>query len=147
MALGEDFLRAVQSCPYVAALDYNSHHCFNPAVKIAGYTRMFEGSPECISKRTWYEQYMLRCPLYSTDLTFFPLRYHPDMIVGACIELIGDPERNPLAPRKSDFLRADGYAHNCETRNEKAYNNSFGNIAGNKYPLWSAADFRRQVSF
>lgn len=66
------------------------------------------------------------------------------MIIGACIELIGNETANPLAPRKQDYLRANGYADNCETLNEKTYNHSFGNIQGNKYPLWSAADFRRQ---
>ncbi|CAB9524631.1 expressed unknown protein [Seminavis robusta] len=118
-----DFLRAVQTCPYVEALDYGTHHCFNPKVKIAGYTRMFESSPECIAKRTWY---------------------HPDMIMGACVELIGNETLNPPAPRVKDYLRAPGYAHNCETRNDRMYKNSFGKIGGNHYPLWSAADFRRQ---
>jgi Glycosyltransferase family 17 len=118
-----DFLRAVQTCPYIEALDYETHHCFNPKVKIAGYTRMFESSPECIAKRTWY---------------------HPDMILGACVELIGNETLNPLAPRVHDFLRAPGYAHNCETRNDMTYQNSFGKINGSHFPLWSAADFRRQ---
>ena len=117
-----DFLRAIQTCPYIEALDYEAHHCFNPKVKIAGFTRMFETSPECLTKsRTWY---------------------HPDMILGACIELIGDESVNPLAPRVRDYLRAPGHANNCETG--KNYESSFGNITGNKYPLWSAADFRRQ---
>ena len=119
-----DFLRAVQTCPYVEALDYESHHCFNPKVKIAGYTRMFETSPECLTKsRTWY---------------------HPDMILGACVEMIGNETLNPPAPRVRDYLRAPGYAHNCETRSYQKYQNSFGNITGNHFPLWSAADFRRQ---
>jgi len=117
-----DFLRAVQTCPYIPALDYETHRCFNPHVKIAGYTRMFETSPECLTKsRTWY---------------------HPDMILGACIELIGNETLNPPAPRVHDYLRAPGYGNNCEINHN--YNRSFGNITGNQFPLWSAADFRRQ---
>lgn len=119
-----DFLLAIKHCPYVEALDYDSHSCFNPLVKVAGYTRMFEASPECITEgRTWY---------------------HPDMIVGACVELIGNETLNPPAPRTQDFLRAPGHAHSCGTKDSIRYRESFGNISGNKFPLWSAADFRRQ---
>jgi Glycosyltransferase family 17 len=47
-----DFLRAVQTCN-VDLLDYNSHKCEN--AKILSDARVFEGSPECISEKGWWQ--------------------------------------------------------------------------------------------
>ena len=71
----------------------------------------------------------------STDLDIFT-RYNPDMIIGACIELIGDANVNPVAPREAQFIRAEGFGSSCD----KA---GLQNITDGNYPLYSAADFRR----
>ena len=110
-----DFLRALQECPHVEFLDYDSHHCHPVKARINGAARVFESSPECIAKgRAWH---------------------HPDVIIGHCIELIGNETKNPIAPRQNQFQRASGFGQNC---NEDGYNN----ITGGMFPLWSAADFR-----
>ena len=111
-----DFLRAIQQCPDIDFLDYKSHRCHWARTKIIGASRVFEASPDCIAqKRTWH---------------------HPDMIIGACIELIGDANVNPVAPREAQFIRAEGFGSSCD----KA---GLQNITDGNYPLYSAADFRR----
>lgn len=47
-----DFLRAVQTC-HVDILDYETHQCEN--AKILSDARVFEGSPECISEKGWWQ--------------------------------------------------------------------------------------------
>ena len=111
-----DFLRAIQQCPDIKFLDYNHHRCHPLLTKVIGASQVFEASPDCIAqKRTWH---------------------HPDMIIGACIELIGDENINPIAPRESQFLRAKGYGDSCEKE-------GLEKITDGNYPLYSAADFRR----
>lgn len=115
-----DFLRAIQDCPYIKDLDYENHHCRNVDAKIRGYTRVVETTPECITKdRSWF---------------------HPAMIIGNCIEEIGDPTKNIIAPRVEGFRREEGYGRDC---NLKKYNESYGQIDGDKHPLFSAGDFRQ----
>ena len=84
-----DFLRAIQTCE-VPALDYDAHRCQPDQLKILGATRVFESSPECLtSNRAWY---------------------HPDMLIGACLEGVGNETLHPRAPRKNFGLsRADGW--------------------------------------
>ncbi|CAB9513437.1 expressed unknown protein [Seminavis robusta] len=112
-----DFLRAVQQCPYVKPLDYKSHHCDNRQTKMSGFTRVFETSPECVVKdRAWF---------------------HPDMVIGACIEGIGNETRNPIAPRVNGYWRALGYASGC---NQEDFDDRV--LQGDRFPLYNAADFR-----
>ena len=111
-----DFLRAIQQCPDIRFLDYNKHRCHPLLAKGIGASQVFEASPDCIAqKRTWH---------------------HPDMVIGACIELIGDETMNPVAPRVSQFLRAEGFGSSCEKK-------GLQNVTDGHYPLYSAADFRR----
>jgi len=133
-----DFLRAIQYCPYVEALDYESHHCWNIKTKMIGSTRVFETSPECVTQgRSWF---------------------HPDLILGACIEEIGNPDHNIVAPRDG-FRRQEGYGRDCDSNPHKwedvygklpKHDNAITNDNGNaihknlKHPLWSAGDFRAQ---
>ena len=111
-----DTLRAMQLCPYVDYFDYEHHKCRtdNQKVKLIGSSRVFESSPECVTKdRAWH---------------------HPDAIIGACIEEIGDDMVHPRAERSKDHRRDDGWA-NC--------NNDVGKLPDNNtFPLWSAGDFR-----
>lgn len=115
-----DFLRAVQQCPYVEAMDYESHKCLNAKAKIVGATQVFETSPTCVTEgRAWF---------------------HPDMIIGACVEEIGDSNVHPIAPRRDGYVRADGWGHDCNTAE---WERSFGKLPNRDFhPLFSAGDFR-----
>lgn len=76
-----DFLRAVQVCE-VPALDYSAHRCNrHMRIKIMGAAQAHESSPECVTtKRMWG---------------------HPEMLIGACLEGIGDEtQQHVLAPRR-----------------------------------------------
>lgn len=111
-----DFLRAVQVCPNVEFLDHHGHRCHLDKARMIAASRVFESFPDCISKgRTWH---------------------HPSMVVGACIELIGNATLHPLAPRVDQFLRAPGFGDTCK-------NESFRSTTDGNFPLCSAADFRR----
>jgi Glycosyltransferase family 17 len=106
-----DFLRAAQECG-IPHLNYTEHECFTSKVKLAASSRVFETSPECVTDaRGWY---------------------HPDMMLGACIELIGNRSIHPIAFRDGP-RRAHGYGRACS--------HDFSKITG-KHPLWNAADFR-----
>ena len=59
-----------------------------------------------------------------------------DMVIGQCIEEIGDKTMNVIAPRDG-YRREAGYGRDCESHEK-----SFYKIEGNKYPLWNAGDFR-----
>ena len=117
-----DFLRAVQTCDDVEFVEYEKHHCRRDKVKAWSSTLVFEGSPECITKDR--------------------RGYHPDMIVGGCIEGIADEAEHPSAPRYAelsheDFLRAAGYGLEEDDWAEE------DRIVSGRYHSWNAADFRR----
>lgn len=113
-----DFLRAVQQCDGIPALEYAQHHCHHKHVKLVAVTTSFETSPECMTANR--------------------RGFHPDMIVGACIEGIGDGKVHPSAPREpGTFLRKPGYGGgDCDWSQAKR-------IKDGKYPLWDMSDFRR----
>ena len=114
-----DFLRACQVCDGIAALDYKSHYCEHSKVKLVSVTHTFETSPECITKDRH--------------------GFHPDMILGACIEGIGDTTKHAIAPREPEsFLRTTGLGlPNCDWSQEVNYAHN------NSYPLWDITDYRR----
>lgn len=116
--LTRDFLRAVQHCDGIPALDYAKHHCDHRVVKLVSVAKTFETSPECIT----------------ADRRGF----HPEMIIGACIEGIGDSDVHPSAPRENGtFLRKPGYGGNCDWSQVRRFSKN------GKYPLWDMSDFRR----
>jgi hypothetical protein len=82
-----DFLRAVQVCDGIGPFEYEKHLC-GGEVKLQAATRVYEMSPECVIHHyVWY---------------------HPDMIIGACIEMIGNHTLHPLAKRDTGgFYRLD----------------------------------------
>ena len=106
-----DYLRAAQECD-IPSLNYTYHKCYTSNVKIAASSRVFETSPECVTERRGW--------------------YHPEMVLGACIEQIGNRSVHPLAFRDGP-RRAHGWGRACT--------HDFSNIKGN-HPLWSASDFR-----
>ncbi len=112
--VSRDFLRAVQSCD-LPQFDAATENCDTPKVAVA--SMVFEGSPECMTvTRKWM---------------------HPDIILGKCIEGIGDDsfkladdERHrPFAWRKPKFTKKENYTGWPKEKTT--------------YPLWNAADFRR----
>ena len=117
-----DFLRAIQTCSDIPQFQYHNHHCHHESVKIVAKALVYESSPQCRTvKRYWF---------------------HPDIIIGHCIEGIGDAKIHPSAPREDmrSFVRAPGYGQNCDDW----YNES--RITNHQYPSWNAADFRRTCS-
>lgn len=100
-----DLLRAVQHCPYIDFFDYDKHKCTGE-VKMMGLTRVYEGSPECVTRnRNWF---------------------HPDMVIGACVEEIGNETVHPRSAGE------EGSGHN-------------GDIENTVFPaLHSAEDFRKR---
>jgi len=107
-----DFMLAVQSCDVPQFRP--EQDCRTP--KLIAKTLIFESSPECVWKgRTWY---------------------HPDMIIGECIDAIGDSEvhKPGLRAYKGNGRRVEGY----------------GKTPGNytlmpnttMFPLWKPLDFR-----
>lgn len=110
-----DFLRAVQSCDF-PQFDAETEKC--DYAKIAVASMVFEGSPECLTQsRKWM---------------------HPDIILGKCIEGIGD----------DSFKLSDSQRHRAFAWRKPAFTKKFGNYSGwpkekETFPLWNAADFRR----
>lgn len=109
-----DFLLALQWCDgdagFTEFFEYEKHKCKHDRVKLGMKSIVFESSPECITKdRFWH---------------------HPDVIIGACLEGIGD---KAIAPRDND-LRARGFGRNCE---DWEYDTNMTDGLA-----WNAGDFR-----
>jgi hypothetical protein len=110
-----DFLRALQICD-VPEFDSKYHgNCYNPRVRAPSLH--YEGSPLCVQKKRWN---------------------HPDVIIGECIETIGDSTKHPSVGKRAwegIGWRDDGWA----------YTTQYSALPRNTthYPLWNAADFRR----
>ena len=117
-----DFLLAAKYCEIPALKTGPSQSC--KQAKIVASTLIFEGGPECIwSNRAWY---------------------HPDMVVGQCIDIIGDRNvhvpgkrvlrnKSPipeLARSKSDVYKSGGLRADPEMHTNGIY------------PLFNAGDFR-----
>ena len=92
-----DFLRAMQICD-VPELDRETQNCHT--AKLISASMVFEGSPECMTvTRKWM---------------------HPDLILGKCIEGIGDDE----------FKLEDSQRHRKHAWRKKEYTQKYGNYSG-----------------
>lgn len=114
-----DVLRAAQVCDIPQFRP--DQDCHLP--RLTAETLIFESSPECMQKgRRWI---------------------HPDMIIGECIEGIGDPLGHPVAMRQYSGLgmRNKGYGYKGPFDYWRM-DNSTG-----KYPLWNIADIRELNSY
>jgi Glycosyltransferase family 17 len=113
-----DALRALQTCDDIAELDYETHRCHHSQVKLLSVTRVFEGSPECVTAdRAWW---------------------HPELMMGHCLEGIGDANMHGLAPRQPGTVdRAPGFGASCDDWQGE------DNITTGSYPLWNANDLRK----
>jgi hypothetical protein len=105
-----DFLLAAQSCDIPEFRP--NQDCHTP--KLLGRTLVFESSPECISEKHWF---------------------HPDMILGECIDGVGDssvhkPGKrfwNGTGPRIKGYGEEDDYSLMPNTT---------------MYPLWTSEEMR-----
>ena len=116
--LTRDFLLAAQVCDI--PMFRPGQNCHTP--RIYTDTLVFEASPECVSKYWWY---------------------HPDLVIGECIEGIGSPQGRPTPLRKFKGVhgeRASGWGSNgAEDYPEDVIKNG-------TYPLANGADMRTGVS-
>jgi len=125
-----EFLRAAQICEFADnAWDTDaSQTCRVPLVRMG--MPMFEGSPKCIHKGK-------RLPIFRF--------VSATMVIGACIEGIGDSNRHPAVPRNNNDVngkpiggRQHGYGLN--------YNwDKMPNGLNGFFPLFNAADFRQML--
>ncbi|EED90048.1 predicted protein [Thalassiosira pseudonana CCMP1335] len=110
--LSRDFLRAMQICE---VQEFDAHNnCRQP--KVSAMNIIFEGSPYCVSSKFWGQ---------------------PALIIGECIESIGDATNHPIPERTWDGVgwMSDGWT--ADTNFEKLA------MGATHFPLWNAADFRR----
>jgi len=111
-----DFLVAAQTCDIEEFRP--GQNCKDP--KLIGDTMVFESSPSCIKRRNWY---------------------HPDMIIGECIELIGNNTRHPIIKRGA-MEGASGCRPNGHIRGNYSQILYPRKSTKTMYPLWNAWDFR-----
>ena len=127
-----DFLRAMQICdvPQFTSSGKEGHnHCAAP--KVYGLVSIFEGSPDCVSAEEIY---------------------HPALMIGECIEGIGDQDNNDLYPkptrdgnlttqwRTADYTFDTHFSALHDKDNPPPPRTLPKNVY---FPLWNAADFRR----
>ena len=115
-----DFLRALQVCD---VREFRKGQKCNDG-KILASTLVFESSPECIAKdRRWY---------------------HPDAILGECVDQIGDVSLHPPTKREWKNVHGNQIAGYGENLDYSSYDSdNLGSGTGN-YPLWFATDIRLQ---
>ncbi|KAL3920047.1 MAG: hypothetical protein SGILL_003454 [Bacillariaceae sp.] len=115
--VSRDFLRALQVCDF-PKLRYQEEQpsCNTPKMILS--TIQFESSPYCIKNHDWF---------------------HPDLLLGQCIEGIGDPTERVIPLR--NYLRQFGQRSNEYGFND--YKNFPAHVKeSGKYPLWSGRDIR-----
>jgi len=127
-----DFLRAMQLCdvPQFTSDGKEGKDGHNNCVapKVYGLVAIFEGSPMCVS---------------SEEI------YHPALMIGECIEGIGDGALHPKPSRYesvSTNWRTDNYTFKTyyEALHDPQNLPLPKHLPSNAYfPLWNAADFRR----
>jgi hypothetical protein len=108
-----DFLRAAQACNIKEFEEPILSACKDP--KIVAYGIIYESSPECF-KTT-------KC-------------FHPDMMLGACIDKIGDPSGRVVPVReyqRTRGSRGEGYT-------PEGYLPHI--VSSGRYPVWTTQDYR-----
>ena len=123
-----DFLRALQICEIPAF--GNDQDCHKP--KLLGSSMVFESSSECIRKDTRW--------------------HHPDAVLGACVELIGNSTLHPTAIREwtksaeneSDTNSIKVQSSHGSRREGYGLFGNFSLVNYSNYPLWSAEDIRSE---
>lgn len=108
-----DFLRALQVCDIPQLTP--KQDCQRPKIMPKSIT--FEGSPDCVAKNFWY---------------------HPDAVLGECIEGIGDSFGRPIPIRRRDhgYYRSEGWG----LKGGDDYSDEVH--SSGKYPLLNGPDMR-----
>ena len=116
-----DFLRAAQICDVPEFRP--GQDCRAPKVLAKGL--IFEASPECVVEGK--------------------LLWHPDMVLGECLEHVGDEELHP-PPKRDGGKRAPGHGGGGDgDYAEYLATVAAGDGDAPMYPLWSAMDVRSQA--
>ncbi|KAL7537056.1 hypothetical protein ACHAXR_010153 [Thalassiosira sp. AJA248-18] len=124
-----DFIRAMQICdvPQFSSDGQNGHNkCAAP--KVYGLVTIFEGSPECVSAEEIY---------------------HPALMIGECVDGIGDETLHPRPSRHRNLAsnwRNDNYTYNTyySALHDASNPPPPKRLPSNAYfPLWNAADYRK----
>ncbi|KAL7475554.1 hypothetical protein ACHAW6_001465 [Cyclotella cf. meneghiniana] len=124
-----DFLRAMQIChvpQFISDGSEGHSRCAKP--KVYGLAAIFEGSPGCVSAEEIY---------------------HPALMIGECIDGIGNSTLHPTPTRNNHRAyswRTDNYTYHTyySALHTQDYPPPHKNIPTNVYfPLFNAADFRR----
>jgi cytoskeletal protein RodZ len=115
-----DFLRALQICDVPEFRP--GQDCKAPKIMATGL--IFESSPECVinNAKLW----------------------HPDVLIGECVDGIGDANNHPpplRVHRKNQSYREEG--HGYDGSYEKYFKANPQAAATKQYPLWNAGDMRR----
>jgi len=129
-----DYLRAAQVCN-IPQLDYEKHNCYYQKVKISSFSRAFESSPECTLQANGES--------FGKPPQMFGFQ-HPDLMIGACIQEIGDPSKHPLPERGPSGKRKEGWTgQNDQDRHleMEAVEKLIGHRRGGA--LFDAFDFRQ----
>ncbi|KAL3780360.1 hypothetical protein ACHAW5_007118 [Stephanodiscus triporus] len=121
-----DFLRAMQICDIPEFRKGQS--CIEAQVKAS--TLVYESSPNCLTRdRRWF---------------------HPDAILGECVDNVGNATLHP--PTKRDYvdkhgLEMEGYgAGGSDFRPNYTLYHKDGLVPSNTYPLWHGTDIRMKFS-
>ena len=112
-----DFLHAVIACDI--PMFRPGQNCLTP--RVFAWSLVFESSPECVSK----------------DMRW--LWYHPDVMIGECIEYIGNPRGRPTPVREYKGVHGErvyGWGKNSSEDYPEDV------IKNGSYPLANAADMR-----
>ncbi|KAL7532010.1 hypothetical protein ACHAXR_004372 [Thalassiosira sp. AJA248-18] len=115
-----DYLRALQICD-LPEFRPGQQTCYEN--KVWASTLVYEGSPNCVThQRRWF---------------------HPDAILGECVDQIGDASSRPTTKREWRDLHGNRKAGYGIYRNYSLFvNDGIGSLTGSNYPLLSATDIR-----
>jgi len=119
-SFSRDFLRALQICDVPQFRP--GQNCKSP--KVLASTKIFESSPECV----WKDR----------------RGFHPDAILGECVDQIGDAKLHPPTNRNKWSHREPGYGHGGNYSQYEAYVSTPLNMKG-QYPLWNPHEIRAEV--
>jgi hypothetical protein len=134
-----DFLRAVQICdpPNNIWRTDEKQTCRAPLVRMS--IPMLEGSPKCLHRGGKTKKKV------GDDLMISRFN-SAAMVIGACIEGIGDRDKYPIIPREHNINgKSRGPRHTGYGGNSNYTNIPNGNENG-LFPLYNAADFRSMTS-
>mmetsp|Transcript_56957 Transcript_56957/g.138757 ORF Transcript_56957/g.138757 Transcript_56957/m.138757 type:complete len:582 (-) Transcript_56957:722-2467(-) len=123
--VARDFLRAIRLCDFPKLRrqyeDENPPSCKLPKIVLSSV--QFEGSPGCIKKDSWY---------------------HPDVILGQCLEGVGDPTGRAVPVRQ--HKRQYGIRRNEWGRHSlDDYPPDIMNFSTGLFPLFSGRDIRTVI--